>query len=176
MGVFYFEWVLLILLPFHCDITGARQPPEVWQAFNKLVIPHSTRELVRDNLWLKLKVGDRLKGWLPHQCMCPLCQEVETMAHPFYGCQFLRLSVETILRCYGDMFQPPYTAPFRMSLTQHSVTLTTPQGIFLWSATHANWKVHCQHRHTNTAPTTHIFVTAWYRLSRPWASFNGFSF
>ena len=46
--------------------SGSRQPPEVWQAYNKLVIPQSTREVVRDILWLKLKAGDRLKGWLPH--------------------------------------------------------------------------------------------------------------
>ena len=74
----------------------AKQPPEVWQAFNKLVIPHSTREFVKDGLWLKLKVGDTLKGWLPHQCMCPMCQEVETVAHTLYGCKFLRLRVDTI--------------------------------------------------------------------------------
>ena len=53
--------------------SAGRQPPEVWQSFKKLVIPHSTREFVRDSLWLKLKVGDILKGWLPHQQMCPLC-------------------------------------------------------------------------------------------------------
>ena len=111
--------------------SAGRQPPEVWQAFKKLVIPHSTREFVRDSLWLKLKVGDILKGWLPHQRMCPLCQEVETVAHALYGCKFLRLSIDTILGCYGDLSQPPYTGPFCMSLTQHSVTLTIPHGIFV---------------------------------------------
>ena len=46
--------------------SATRQPPHVWQAFNTVVIPRSTREFFRDSLWLKLKVGDKLKGWLPH--------------------------------------------------------------------------------------------------------------
>ena len=53
------------------------------------------------------------------------------MAHALYGCKFLRLSIDTISGCYGDLSQPPYTGPFCMSLTQHSVTLTIPHGVFV---------------------------------------------
>ena len=66
------------------------------------------------------------------------------MSHSLIGCTFLRLSIDTILGCYGDLSQPPFEEPFRRSLTRHPVTLTTPQGILLWSARHANWKVRCQ--------------------------------
>ena len=60
------------------------------------------REFVRDSLWFKPKVGDKSKGWLPHQLMCPFCEEEETVAHSLYGCKFLKLSIDTILGCYGD--------------------------------------------------------------------------
>ena len=78
------------------------------------------------------------KGNFVPPSMCPLCQEVETVAHSSYGCKFLRLSIGSILGCYGDLSQLPFEEPFRMSLTQHSVTLTTPQGMLLWCARHAN--------------------------------------
>ena len=91
---------------------ASREPPEVSQAFNKLVIPHSTREFVRDSLWLKLKVGERLKGWLPHQRMCPLCQEVETMAHSLYGCNFLYMSIDTI----SGVLRGPVPGPLQRTI------------------------------------------------------------
>ena len=43
------------------EVTG-RQPVEVWRSFNKLVLPHSSKEFIREGLWAKLKVGDRLES------------------------------------------------------------------------------------------------------------------
>ena len=56
--------------------TSGRPPLEVWRSFNRLVLPHSSKEFTREGLWAKLKVGDRLKSWLSGQRNCALCGDV----------------------------------------------------------------------------------------------------
>ena len=69
--------------------TSGRQPVEVWRAFYKLIVPRSSKGFMRERVWAKLKVGEKLKSWLPRQHHCHWCGEVEIVPHALCKCKFL---------------------------------------------------------------------------------------
>ena len=106
--------------------TSSRRPQEVWCLFNKLILPHSSKEFIRESLWSKLKVGDRLKSWLPGERHCALCGDVETVSHALYNGKFFLLACDTISKCLGTSVHQ-----ISQDLTK---TLSSPQGLLLWAA------------------------------------------
>ena len=106
---------------------------EVWCAFNRLILPHSSKEFIRESLWANLKVGDRLKSWLPGQRHCCLCGEVQTVPHVLFNFKVVLLTGDIICKCFNT--------PVHQFSHDHLQTLSTPQGLLLWAARQANWSV-----------------------------------
>ena len=102
-------------LPVPCPIPSR----EVWRAFNKLILPHSNKEFIKESLWAKLKVGDRLKSWLPGQRHCCLCGKIKRVPHALFNCKFLLLAGDTISKCLSTPVHP--------ISHDHLQTLSTPQ-------------------------------------------------
>ena len=114
---------------------------EVWHAFNKLMLPDSSKEFIRESLWAKLKLGDRLKSWLPRQHHCCPCGEVETVPHALFHCNFLLLAGDTLTKC-------PNTFVHQI-LPDHLQTLSTPPALLFRVASQANWSVQSCVRFSN---------------------------
>ena len=140
---------------------------EVWRAFSKLILPHSSKEFIRESLWAKLKVGDRLKSWLPGQRHCCVCGEVETVAHARFNCKFVLLAGDTISKCLN-------TSVHQIS-HNHLHTLSTPQGLLLWAAKQVNWSVWSSVRFSNRPVNTSHFVKGWSHILQTWSELSGLS-
>ena len=146
--------------------TSGRQPVEVWRAFNKLILPHSSKQFIRESLWPKL-VGDKLKTWLPGQRHCRLCGEMETIPRALFNCKFILLASDTISKCLS-------THVHQIS-HHHLQTLSTQQGLLLWAATQANWSVRSSVRLSNRSVNASHFVKGWAHLLQPWSEPFGLS-
>ena len=145
--------------------TSGRQPQEVWRSFNKLILPHSSKEFIRESLWSKLKVGDRRKSWLPGQRHCALCGDIETVSHALYNCKFFLLACDTISKCLG-------TSVHQMS-QYHTKTLSSAQGLLLWAARQASWHVRNAVRLSHRLINATHFVKAWWGILQTWSELPG---
>ena len=142
------------------EVTG-RQPVQVWRSFDKLVLPHSSKEFIREGPWAKLKVWDRLKAWLPGKRNCALCGDIETVSHALFNCKLLLLACDTISKCF-DTISKCLDTPVHSIAQDHEKTLTTPQGLLLWSARQASWNVRTSVRLSHKLVNGSHFVGVWH--------------
>ena len=69
-----------------------RQPDSVWDAFHRCNLPPRHKDFIHKALWARLPVGQRQQSWKPLEVWCPIDQELETVAHTLYHCQFVQKS------------------------------------------------------------------------------------
>ena len=82
-----------------------------------------------------MPVGSRLEKGLSVIPLCPLDGRVEDHEHVFCHCNFLRLTFETVCRCFG-VFRTDngvVMEPSRLVTDHTEYSLKTTQGLLVWS-------------------------------------------
>ena len=101
---------------------------------------------------------------------CPVDQELETVAHTLYHCQFVQKSFAFI----NHVFRPEGFQPFNVSqLLQEepAASLSTPAGLVGWSAVITNWSLRCTKKHQPFFRVTwDKFCDQWYHVLNLWSS------
>ena len=147
-----------------------RQPDSVWEAFHRCNLPPRHKDFIHKALWSRLPVGQRQQSWKPLEVWCPVDQELETVAHTLYHCQFVQKSFAFI----NQVFRPEGFQPFNVSqLSQEdpAASLSTPAGFVGWSAVITNWSLRCTKKHQPFFRVTwDKFCDHWYHVLNLWSS------
>ena len=100
---FWLAWNQRPMLCYLMNLSpeAPRQQPEVWQAWQKLLLPPADRELMQTALWKKLMVGVRLANWQPAGTACPICGLLETTQHALTACKYFSVAAHVASRCMG---------------------------------------------------------------------------
>ena len=104
------------------------QPDEVWSAFHKLNLPPVHKDFIHKALLCRLPVGERQQASKPLEAWCPIDNELETIHHSLYHCQFLKGAFEVINTAFHYVDSQPFSG---QDLMHHStaVLLKNPAGI-----------------------------------------------
>ena len=168
LGRWAYTWTSRkMLLYMHQRRHAARQPPEVWRAFERLYLPRWDKDFVRRCLWKKLPLGtrmERLGGKL-----CPLDNKVEDHEHVFRHCFFCNFMFDTVRRAFGLVeSEQGRVEPSRLLRDHPLLSLTSTQGLILWAGSKVQWGLRCRAKYQRVAPVLDEFIAGWAGLLRAW--------
>ena len=147
----------------------ARQPPEVWQVFERLFLPVWDKDFRKRSPWKKLPVGthmERMGGKL-----CPLDCRVEDHAHVFRHCFLSAFMFDTIRWAFGLVTHDGGTVePSRLLLEHSLLSLTMTQGLVLWAGLKCPWGFRCRAKYQHLPPVLDEFVAGWAAILQRWRS------
>ena len=140
------QWSRRSMLLFlqHRTRPEARQPPEVWRIFRKLCLPKWDLDFVGRVLWRKLPLRVRMERLGEKQCPLDGKVEVEDHAHVLKNCDFSVFTFDTVRKAFRLVeWEGRRLEPSRLLLKESAVSLQCTQGLVLWAALKAQWKIHC---------------------------------
>ena len=106
---------------------------------------------------------------------CPLDGLVETHEHIYRHCRYSAFLIDTVRKAFKLPVQEDSSLiePSRL-LSEHPLqSLTTTQGLLLWSAAHTAWALRCAKHFQATESNLDDFVAAWLCKLEIWRSHKG---
>ena len=122
-----------------------RQPEALWAILQKLPIPGQDKDFIRQALWKKLPVANRLHDIFPHLFQwCPLDFAIEDHHHRLKSCCFLQLPLEILRQCIPAVRKKGVLVELgRLCWDEPLLSLTTPQGLLMWKIIRTLWLFRC---------------------------------
>lgn len=107
--------------------------------------------------------------------LCPLDGLVETHEHIYRHCKFTAFAIDTVRKAFKlpTLEDGTVLEPSRI-LAEHPLqSLTTTQGLLLWTAAHTQWALRCAKQFQGADPNLDDFVAAWLCKLEIWRSHQG---
>jgi hypothetical protein len=142
------DWRFSNLIPLRAAQCrpAERQPKEVWALLQQVAMPQALREFVVRALWRKLAVAKRLGDMgIIGTRLCSLCGVVEDHEHALKKCRELSPIVAMVRGLWMPVVRDnQWYEPSRLCLEEPQHSLTTTQGLVMWSGILARWQIRCE--------------------------------